>query len=105
MIWTHSRLCWLFDTPAGGVCVLHLNRSFPVLLPVDIQHIPCPCRFFILLIEGYKLSVVTNFGLCTRRFAPRAASAARYARSQRRLRTEQNAKLNLTERSTVLGAN
>ena len=36
-----------------NVCVFFTsNRS---LLPVDIQHTQCPCRFFLLLVERYKL--------------------------------------------------
>ena len=38
--------------PVGTcVCVLHIKPFFP---PVDIQHIQCPCRFFLL--KRYKLS-------------------------------------------------
>ena len=45
--WRACALCVV-----SSVCVLHIK---PFFLPVDIQQTPCPCRFFLLLVERYKL--------------------------------------------------
>ena len=67
----HVCMPIVWPTRTEGVCVLHIK---PLLLPVDIQHNQCPCRFFnskkntssVATILRHRCYFATRYQVCSK---------------------------------------